>query len=754
MIKLGQRGNVAIIFALLLIPLIGMVGLAVDTARAYSVKLRLQEAIDSAALVGAKNYTASDRNQMIQDYFDANWRSGFMDTNTPTLTFTPDDTDRSITVYALVTMPTIFMRIFGTPSVTVGTLTASVSGQTYLEVAVALDNTMSMRTLVAGDRRVDLMKAAAVNFIDTLYTVNGIVQETVDNMWVSIIPFTSMVNVGSQHTNFLVSGSTGNIVWEYPRTSVSAQNAWRGCLFERSFYVDSTYNANDTTDASPATEAFYPYHVALGQSEALTFCKGPPAPPPPPTLPPPPTPPTPPAPPPPPPYTPPCIEDGVPCKVQVNPVKIELPPSPGFLDVSGCRVDNGVGPGLRTWWTGYNIYPPALSYTTAAGFVVQYPSTDGVTPYGYNAAYPSTYNNSSNPANNVNGVSACCYGGWYGNSSDGFDNLAGWTATGRWIRPWPTTGAVKIGGWGNSGCGLPMLPLTSARSTLISKINEMDVPPSAGSGNPELGYNGTLINQGLVWGWRSVSALWQGFWKNPDGTAIDATLPMAYGTAGSSKAVVVMTDGLNFLEDQNAKMGYGYGCSGWCPYYFGAQSISLTVGDTNLGSTFNYSWRGVDSSAYATINRDIRDNMPFATAGDQLALSFCRFRQAKGDEPVLATWGCRQYDCMLRKPDGTCTRSGVDTWGPYDVQSALTGSYYDELTRRLLVTCSNMRARNIRIFFILFDINNNPQKASAMAAFNSCVGSDGAVYDASDGAALNNAFSAIAIKLRELRLRQ
>ena len=262
-----RSGNIAIMFALMLVPLIGIVGLAVDTARAYSVKQRLQESIDSAALVAGRNFNDPHRDQMIADYFHANWRAGFMGSDTPVLTFSTNTTTREVTVDARVNMPTLFMRMFSISSVTVGTLTSSVSGMTYLEVALALDTTSSMRTMIGSVRRIDAMKTAATNFIDTLYAGD----ETVENMWVSLIPFTSMVNVGQQHSSFLAAGSTNNILWDYPKNSTT-QNQWRGCLFERSFYNEGTYAGRDMTDDNPSVEPFWPYHVPLAQLEVVNTC--------------------------------------------------------------------------------------------------------------------------------------------------------------------------------------------------------------------------------------------------------------------------------------------------------------------------------------------------------------------------------------------------------------------------------------------------------------------------------------------------
>lgn len=742
--------NVAMMFALMLLPLIGMVGMAVDSARGYSVKMRLQEAIDSAALVGARNLNDPHRDQMIQDYFAANWRASFMDTNTPTLTISQDMANQSITLQAVTTMPTVFMWAFGTPSVTVGTLTSSVTGETFLEVALALDNTSSMRTLNSGVRRIDAMKTAASNFLDVIYTENGSVQDTIGNMWVSVIPFTSMVNIGPQHTNFLAAGSTNNLQWDFPKNTTT-QNSWRGCVFERSFYNEGAYGGRDMTDDSPAAEPFYPYHVPMTQVEAATICRASPYVPPVPV-------PVPPVPPPP------CTEDGNTCKVSFAPIKPPEANTSNFLKIAaadGCRSDYN----FPAYSSVNKLYRPALSYQTARGIVVQYPSADGVTSLSYHATLPagSPFNdNSFYASKNVSGLSACCHAEDPAyNQYDGFFLLP-FTNIARWIAPWPNAVSPVLGGWGNSGCGVPVRPLVASRATVWATINAMDVPPVAPVGSPPLGYEGTLINEGLVWGWRAISPNYRGYWREPNGSTIDSTLPRDYGTLGGSKAVVVMTDGLNFMPDRLAIS------SGVTPQftpnrnsYFLEQNYSISfTGETNLSpSSFTIGGANVnvlaavDSSAYGILRPDT-DRTVYTTIGSTSnALSFCRQRQAGGKEPYLATWGCREYDCMLRDVSGSCVRSSSGP-GVYDLQSALTGPYYDELTRRLLVTCANMRAHNIRIFFVLFDIAANPQRAAALAAFNTCVGNLGAVYNADNPTELNQAFQAIAGRLRQLRLSQ
>jgi Flp pilus assembly protein TadG len=52
--RIAQAGNVAITFAFASLPIVGFVGAAVDYSRANSVKAAMQTALDSTALMLAK----------------------------------------------------------------------------------------------------------------------------------------------------------------------------------------------------------------------------------------------------------------------------------------------------------------------------------------------------------------------------------------------------------------------------------------------------------------------------------------------------------------------------------------------------------------------------------------------------------------------------------------------------------------------------------------------------------------------------
>jgi Flp pilus assembly protein TadG len=59
----AQRGNAAIVFALSLIPLIGITGAAIDYTRGNSAKTDMQAALDATALMLARDSSVPGKTQ-------------------------------------------------------------------------------------------------------------------------------------------------------------------------------------------------------------------------------------------------------------------------------------------------------------------------------------------------------------------------------------------------------------------------------------------------------------------------------------------------------------------------------------------------------------------------------------------------------------------------------------------------------------------------------------------------------------------
>ena len=83
---LSKRGSVAIMTGLLAIPLVAMTGAAIDLARVWLVKSRLQVALDAAALVVARDLATGGSSADGMNLFWANFgrtslstRQGYLD---------------------------------------------------------------------------------------------------------------------------------------------------------------------------------------------------------------------------------------------------------------------------------------------------------------------------------------------------------------------------------------------------------------------------------------------------------------------------------------------------------------------------------------------------------------------------------------------------------------------------------------------------------------------------------------------------
>lgn len=232
----ARTGNVAVIFALASLPLIGFVGAAVDFSHANSVKVAMQAALDSTALMLSKdaaNLSDDQLDEKALEYFTALFTrpEGTNIKIDATYTFQGGS---QIVVDGKADVPTNFMSALGIDTLTVGGSSTARWGTSRMRVALALDVTLSM----ASDGKMAALKSATKSLLTQLEsaaTNNG-------DVHVSIIPFNKVVNVGASNytagwldwTDFRVCSGiefNGNCLlgsWTVPSHSV-----WTGCVSDR-----------------------------------------------------------------------------------------------------------------------------------------------------------------------------------------------------------------------------------------------------------------------------------------------------------------------------------------------------------------------------------------------------------------------------------------------------------------------------------------------------------------------------------------
>ena len=189
-----RRGNVAITFALALIPLLAFVGVAIDYSRANAVKADLQAALDSVALMVAKNaatMTADQLQSTAQSYFLALFNNKQASNINFTASYATSG-GSTLVVGGSADVATSFMSLFGFNKTVTGSSTSK-WGSTRLRVALVLDTTGSMDD----DNKIEALKTATKNLLTQLKSaVSGD-----GDVYVSIIPFSKDVNVDGANSD-------------------------------------------------------------------------------------------------------------------------------------------------------------------------------------------------------------------------------------------------------------------------------------------------------------------------------------------------------------------------------------------------------------------------------------------------------------------------------------------------------------------------------------------------------------------------
>ncbi len=282
-----RRGNVAILAAFSVVPLIATVGVATDSARGYLLNNRLQEAIDIAALAAARGEgDLAARQAIMEQYFWANYPNDYLGATVsgPSLVPLADD---QFQVSVSVSMPNTFLQVIDIDTTTISASTVVQKEGRGMELVLVMDNTGSMR----GDKMTDMI-AAAKELINILYGT----EETIEDFWVGLVPYAATVNIGRSHTDWLAGDLDTQHSYfidperEYyrPRFSSGDDGYWSN----RSYFwpdndggydgdgdaqpadqVDSDYGREKIEDGDNFTNAMYALHD-VGELSYLTYASG------------------------------------------------------------------------------------------------------------------------------------------------------------------------------------------------------------------------------------------------------------------------------------------------------------------------------------------------------------------------------------------------------------------------------------------------------------------------------------------------
>ncbi|MEO0398413.1 MAG: pilus assembly protein TadG-related protein [Pseudomonadota bacterium] len=228
-----SRGNIAMLFGLMVIPMVIAVGMAVDMSRTVYYKSALQEAADAAAIravlaarEGESLSVQAEKMFLANVPFKSDLESYDFSATAPA------EGTVSVTVDAVV--KPVFMQIADILPMNVSVTAEAAFGTSGpLEMAFVLDVTGSMG--FNGAREV-----AEGEISDLLETIYG-GQATNDNVFLSFVPYSDRVSIGTSRASWLSS---------------AAPAGWKGCVEPRVEAISGFPFAE--TDEDPTPLAFTP----------------------------------------------------------------------------------------------------------------------------------------------------------------------------------------------------------------------------------------------------------------------------------------------------------------------------------------------------------------------------------------------------------------------------------------------------------------------------------------------------------------
>jgi Flp pilus assembly protein TadG len=204
-----ERGSVAIWVGLSLIMFVGCAGMAIDTARGYMVKARMSQALDAAALAGAKSLLSDTRDTDINMFFAANFDASAFGATVAGPVISVDTDKNTVKVSAVATLDTTLMSVLGFKDMKVAAQATAIRAINGLDVVISIDMSGSMCQPCT---KIQAAVSAANTMVNTLYNdpnpktveINNV---TYDLLNIGMVPWNSKVNVT---TNKIVDNTTYN----------------------------------------------------------------------------------------------------------------------------------------------------------------------------------------------------------------------------------------------------------------------------------------------------------------------------------------------------------------------------------------------------------------------------------------------------------------------------------------------------------------------------------------------------------------
>lgn len=243
-----DRGHVAMLLSLVLFPMIGLAGLAVDYAGLRHRQGQIQSALDSTALMLTRYASKSNAvalERIGTPYFNALLAQHKIAATTLKATKGTDN----VALAATGTYDTKFGAMFGVTNDWNFVVKAQASyGTRKIEVSLVLDNTGSMASM----NKIGELKKASHTLVDILKDV----AVTPDQVKISLVPYTTRVNLGTGLRNApqFTPNATGDAFNPAFYQQPASAWTWDGCVADR----NAPYNRNSRPASVATPDSLYP----------------------------------------------------------------------------------------------------------------------------------------------------------------------------------------------------------------------------------------------------------------------------------------------------------------------------------------------------------------------------------------------------------------------------------------------------------------------------------------------------------------
>jgi len=195
-----QRGNVAIISALMILPMLVLAGGATDIARYEAFRAQLQDGVDRAVLAAASLSQGLTVEETTRQYLKS---VPFINDVSLAYDYNVSVNVRDVTITARYQMVTAFLPLVGINSMDIVARASAEERRSKIEISLMLDMSGSMRD--GTPSKISLLKPAAQNFIDAVLN-----DQTKSYTSVNIVPYAGSVSVGATVFNMVGGARSHN----------------------------------------------------------------------------------------------------------------------------------------------------------------------------------------------------------------------------------------------------------------------------------------------------------------------------------------------------------------------------------------------------------------------------------------------------------------------------------------------------------------------------------------------------------------